>query len=140
MSNSGPVLSVYLVYIKRVRFGPMTDQFYPKVDKSETFSDTISVHVLKCTLKMYRTCPILAQYVPRDVWYGSKLGAIGSKWDKSETFTSFSAFWLGDLKYYWKIHHKQSEMCPIWGKSVCLSISSIGLPDLGPKRASFYPK
>ena len=48
---------------------------------------------------MYRNSPILGQYNPRDVWFGSKLAPIGSKWDKSETFTDFSAFSLGDLKY-----------------------------------------
>ena len=47
----------------------------------------------------------------------SKLGQIGAKWDKSDTFKiRFITFWLAELKCI-ETDLKKSQICPICGQS-----------------------
>ena len=118
MSNSGPVLSVYLVYIKHVRFWPKTDQFYPKMDKSETF---FRYNLSTCTEMWSENVPHFSNFVSICsqgclIWLqiGCDWLKMGQIWD----FYKCKCFLARRSKMYWKTHHKQSQ---IWGKS-CLCV------------------
>ena len=118
------------------------------MDNSDTFSDQISVHfgsarqfVLKSDLKKYCISPIFVQYDPRGVWFGSKLGPIGSKLEKYVNLKDqISVHFTRRFKNMLKNLIIKSPRCVKFGAIlVCVSVF-IKYTRFGPEMGQFYGK